>query len=894
MCVAGNGDVNAGRTGRGRAGGRRVNAGPKDPVERWFLGWSRGVRRRARLIVWLTPLVTVGLALYTARHLGVNTDTSSLVSQDLEYRRVYNAYQRAFPGGANELVVVIEGVTPDIAERALKALAAELATDSATFESVYAPGSGPFFDRHGLLYLPLDSLQALSDRLEGSSDLLRGLDARPTLDGLVEALDAAGDRVPILGLLTASAFAASEGRFEPVPWSVLLTGHAPAPEDRRRILTLRPRLSFENAIPGREALERVREAARRLGLTERAGVRVRLTGSVAIEAEELVTAISGVRRAGLLALVSVALILFLALRSARLILAALGTLVVGLVITGAFAAVAVGALNLISVAFTVLYIGLGIDYGIHLSLRYRARRAEGLDSGDALDAAVSQVGPSLALSALTTAACFYAFIPTDFTGVSELGLIGGTGMFVSFFVTLTVLPALLTVFPLRQVADSDGGERGLPGLGAFVRRWRGAILGGSALATLAALALLPGAEFDHNPLNLRDPDSESVVAYRALLADPVARPLSISVLRTDSASIARVADAVRPLDVVGGTRSIFDFVPAEQTPKLAILAHLGGRLGTSGTDDRASADPSASGPALVRLRDALSAYRWRGTAEERTAARRLFHVLLGWERRIEGWPEAERPAHARALEAAFLGALKGQVSRLRGAALAGPVTLESLPRDLRDRWVGRDGRYRVEILPSEPLVTNERLWRFVDSVRDVIPDATGQAVSELETGRVAAAAFRSGLLWAGLATVILLLGLLRNLRVVALVVGPLVLAAIWTAGLMSWLDLPFNFANVIALPLLLGIGVDNGIHMVHHAIIAPPGRTSDPMAASTSRAVLFATLTTMASFGNLAFATHVGMASMGKLLTIGMTCVLIATLVVLPALLVSWVRPESP
>jgi len=212
--------------------------------------------------------------------------------------------------------------------------------------------------------------------------------------------------------------------------------------------------------------------------------------------------------------------------------------------------------------------------------------------------------------------------------------------------------------------------------------------------------------------------------------------------------------------------------------------------------------------------------------------------------------------------------------------------------------VGKDGRYRIEILPSEPLVTNERLWSFVDDVRDVIPDATGQAVTELEAGRVASSAFRMGLLWASLATVILLLALLRNPRAVALVVGPLLLAAIWTAGLMSYFDLPFNFANVIGLPLLLGIVVDNGIHMVHHALGERPGE-SGPMASSTSRAILFATLTTMASFGNLAFAPHVGMASMGKLLTIGMTCVLIATLVVLPALLeapgwISWVRRASP
>jgi len=864
----------------------------------------------------LTPLLTGGLALYTARTLGVNTDTSTLVSDDLEYRRVFKAFQNAFPGRADEIVVVIEGVTPGIADRAIRELAAELAADTTAFASVYAAGSDPFFDEHGLLYLTVDSLRALRDRLEGAAGLLRDLDAHPTLDGLAggleDAMDGSDDMVPILGLLTASAFAASEGRFAPVPWSVLMTGRAPEVGDRRRILTLYPRLDFDNAVPGREALARVRGAARRLGLTERAGVQIRLTGSIAIEAEELVSAVSGARQAGLLALVSVALILFLGLRSRRLIFATLATLAVGLVFTAAFAAAAVGTLNLISVAFTVLYIGLGIDYGIHLSLRYRARMAEGSSPGDALDAAVSEVGPALALSALTTAACFYAFIPTDFTGVSELGLIGGTGMFVSFLVTLTLLPALLTVFPLRGVVGAKEGPGGLPGLSAFIQKWRRPILVTTVLATAAALALVPGIRFDYNPLNLRDKGSESVIAYRALLADPIARPLTISVLRADSAAISRIDDAVSPLEVVDGTRSIFDFVPADQAPKLAILRDLARVLGPGEPATEASASgasasgASASGASatpvadssLAHLRGVLNEYRWRGTPEARAAALRLYHVLGMWERRVDGWPEAQRGPQMRALEAAFLGALTDQIGRLRAAAAAQPVTLESLPSDLKDRWVGRDGRYRIEILPAVPLITNERLWSFVDDVRAVIPDATGQAVTELEAGRVASTAFRMGLLWASLATVILLLALLRNPRAVALAVGPLVLAGIWTAGVMSYFDLPFNFANVIGLPLLLGIGVDNGIHMVHHALSTRAGG-STPMAASTSRAVLFATLTTMASFGNLAFAPHVGMASMGKLLTIGMTCALVATLVVLPALLeapglISWVRRASP
>jgi len=897
-----------------------VSEGPPDSVERRFLAWSRRVRRRAGPILVAAPVVVGLLAFYAVRHLSVSTDTSSLVSEHLPYRQVYNEYRRVVPEG-DELVVLVEGRTPGLADRATRRLVEALSGQDDVFESVYAPGLGPFFERTALLYLPLDSVETLVERVEAAAPLLRTLDADPTLAGLSAALDealaadpagrSASDRdlAPVLALLTGGAYAASEGRLDPVPWEALVLGRMPGPGDLRRTVTIRPRLTFENAVPGRASMERVRQAVRDLGLVERNGVTVRLTGSVAIEAEELVSAVGAVRSSGLLALASVAVILFVALRSFRLIAASLVTLVAGLLATAACAAGAVGSLNLISVAFAVLYIGLGIDYAIHLILRYRTLRAGGAASDEAVDGAVAGVGPSLGLSALTTAACFFAFIPTDFTGVSELGIIGGAGMFISLVATLTLLPAILSVVPPLRIGGGTAAG-GLPELGAAIRAARVPIVAVAAIATVGALFLLPRARFDHNPLNLRDPESESVVAYRSLLADPVAKPLSVSVLREDTAGIRAVAERVAGSPVVDGIRSLLDFVPTDQAAKIEALRRLAAVLpdgrpaspaggGASG-GARPGGTPSAGGvspgdpeAALARIRTSLNALRWVGSPDERMRARQLFHVLGAWERRLAAWPEADRAAHYAALEAQLVGTLDEQIARLRSAAHAEPVSLASLPAELRERWMSTDGRYRVEILPTEPLIETAELARYVSGVRELVPDATGSAVSELETGRVAASAFRRALTLAGVVTVVLLAVLLRNVRAVALVVGPLLAAAAWTTALTVLLDLPFNFANVIALPLLLGVGVDNGIHMVHQAGIGRGGG-SDPMRASTSRAILHASLTTMASFGNLAFADHVGMASMGTLLTIGMTCVLVATLVVLPALLPPTSEADQP
>ncbi len=901
---------------------------PSARMERALSRWAELVIRRSSGILAVTAALTLGLGVYTARNLGVDTSTEGMVSDDLGFRRTYLALQEAFPRERDQLLILVEGETPELAEDGARALVGALAADTVRFESVYQPGGGEFFERNALLFMETDSLATLVDRAEAVAPWLLELERDPTLTGLaatlasvleerserrgaggVSRVDEAEDLSPLLGLLAASAFAASESRFEPVSWQTLFQGRLPTAFERRRTILVVPRLDDDDGLRARRALERVRELARELGLVERAGVRVSLTGRVAIEHEELVSALGGARQAAGLALLVVTAILYMGLRSTRLILSALSTLLVGLIGTGAFAAAAIGELNLISVAFAVLYIGLGIDYAIHLSLRYRKLRRTGEPNDVAITGAVHEVGSSLVVSAVTTAACFYAFVPTDFAGVSELGVIGGTGMFISLLVTLTVLPAALARFPLSpaekgEQAPGPTGEAvdsGLPGLGRSVRRWRRAIIGVAGVLTIVAIVLLPRARFDSNPLNLRDPDAESVRAYRTLLGDTLAQPMTISVLRETPEAARATAARLEELELVRATRVLESFIPGERTPKTALLERLRSALGERPEPEAPSprAIPPAVTPAALgeeptgmtgpaaAIRDLealLIELRWTATGQEADLARALYHLLRRWERVIEDWPEAARPAMHAWFERALVGSLSGRVQALRVATTPTPGGVEGLPTDLRDRWVGAGGQHRVEVIPREPLATSDQIARFVEAVRGVAPDATGAVVSEFETGRVAVGAFRGALLWAVAATSVILVVLLRSALGAALVVIPLLAAGVWTGGVTGLIGLPFNFANVIALPLLLGVGVDNGIHMVHRSRRVL-GIGGDPLATSTARAVFYSTLTTMAGFGNLAFATHVGLASMGRLLTLGMLCVLGATLLVLPALL---------
>lgn len=864
----------------------------KTLVARVLRSWSQMVRQRRLVVLLITCILTVGGLVYTARTLGVTTDTSSVVSDELRWRQIYSDFQEAFPSLQNELVVLVEANTPDLADDGARRLATALKADTSIFESVYQLDGGAFFDSYGLWYLNPDTLSALVERVNTASDLLSTLEQNLTLQGLATVLDSvardtgaasynSGEEsglAPVLGLLAASTFAATEGSFAPVPWSILFAGRPAVTSEQRRIISARPRMAFANKVPGREAMDRIRQVSRDLGLTERNGVSVQLTGKVAIETEELETAVKGVRQTGLLAGGSVALILFVALRSVRLILGCLAALVTGLVATSAFAAFAIGQLNLISVAFAVLYVGLGIDYALHLCMRYRAHLATGSTNATAVDNAVVEIGPSLALSALTTAACFLTFITTDFTGVSELGVIGAVGMVFSFFVTLTVLPAFMATFPSASPAVLV--SEGLPRLAKKIDGSRKVVLFMATVTAAATLLLLPRVTFDDDPLNLRDPNSESMTAYRTLSSDSMAQPLTISVIAENALEASVAAKKLDALPEVRGTLRLADFVPREQLSKRRLLRELASQLPSP--VPTIQSDVSGS-DVVAQLAKSVNEIRWVGSDEERMIARQLYHVLRRWERHSEGWAPSDQSLHLAKLETALMGSLKDGLIRLRQSAEAEPVSEATLPNDLKRRWVTEDGRQRVEVTSAVPLTTTDETRRFVKAVRSADPGATGEAVSQVETGRVAVAAFQQALLAAGLITMVLLVLLLRSAKDAAIVVGPLVLAAVWTGALVVLFDLQFNFANVIALPLLLGVGVDNGIHMMHHARSRPS--SPNPLKSSTSRAVLFASLTTIASFGNLAFSVHVGMASMGRLLTLGMICVLIATLVVMPALL---------
>jgi len=868
--------------------------------------WVAFVSRYAWQTVLLTLLLTVFLGNYTIHHIGINTDASKMISEKLPWRQNYLSYKEKFPQFFGEIAIVVEGDTPGLADNAADTLTERLRGESALFKSVYEPGGSDFFRRNGLLYMSADKLEDLSDHLAEVQPFLGSLMADQSLGGFFSMLTTAMDAVekgdvgegfelaPVLNGIRDAGSAALEGRFYRLSWQDLMLGKKSDPGRRRRFIVVQPRLSFSELFQGESAMVKIRALVKELSLDREHGVRVRLTGSVALANEEFKSVSQGAGFASIAALIAVLIILFVALRSIPLLLSSFITLICGIIFTAAFAAFAVGSLNMISMAFAVLYIGLGIDYAIHLCLRYRELVLTGCRHDEAIINAARDVGASLVLCTLTTAAGFYSFIPTAYSGVSELGLISGTGIFISLVVSLTLLPALISLRPLRATGASASLEK-LPrgGLMAVARQRRLPIMVFLTIVGMGGVALLGRVSFDGNPMNLRDASMESVATFNDLMQEPGSSPLTIVAVK-DKDSVREAAKRLKGLALVDKAVSIEDFIPNNQEEKLDIIEELsmlmGPELDMAGRDGggvAAHKDNPDKLSALKGLEAALARYeddKGVSTAE-RSAAKAARLVLASLETRLREMEPRDRELAMNEFEKSLLASLPERLKVLQTSLSAEPVTFRDLPTELLHHWVGKNGERLLKVFPKKNISDPQNLADFVRAVRAVEPSATGLPIVIVESGRTVVKAFEQAFSYALIFIIIILLLLLRNVKETALVLLPLIYAGILTGAATVLLRIPFNFANIIALPLFLGIGVDNGIHVVHRARSGASTLTDGLLSSSTSRAVFYSALTTVISFGGLAFSRHRGMASMGHMLIIGIVLTVIATLFVLPLLL---------
>ncbi|MBT5013609.1 MAG: MMPL family transporter [Rhodospirillaceae bacterium] len=850
----------------------------------WLVRWVDGAHRRALAVVSAALLMTVLALAFVAQSMSINTDTSDMLSPELEFRRLSGELSDAFPQFSDNLLVVIDGDTPDLADDAAMRLAVRLRQNPDVFGNVYDPGGDAFFRKNGLLFLDVDELADLGDRLAEAQPFLGVLWRNPGMVGLFDMLSlmidendkADGVALPIGKALESVAEiveAQNAGKFAQLSWRNLMdadddTGNAGGPY--RRFIELQPRLDFSSLQPAETAMTAIRNLATELNIDADHGVGLRLTGSAALADEELASVERGMGLAGIVSLVLVLGLLAMGLRSVRLVAVTLATLLMGLVWTAAFALLALGELNLISVAFAVLFIGLSVDFGIHFVMRYMEDINNALPHSEALGHAASGVGGALSLSAIAAAIAFYSFLPTDYIGLAELGLIAGTGMFIALAANLTVLPALLTLVQVKPQSGTAAMTVKLPSASPRI------VISIAVLLGIGAALLARDVHFDFDPMNLRDPGTESVSTILDMMKDSDTSPYNITVLADNLDGAVALGRKLETLPGVDGVRTIADYVPDGQDEKLEIISDLASFLSPSlaaRTEPR-KVENVERRVAFGRLFENLQRLTFSAKAgDAKKSASRLLTAFAAMA-------DPSDSAALDELEHRLLASLPASIENLKLSLTAAAVDLQDLPQSIRAREITTDGGTRVVVTPFEDLTDRDALSRFVAAVRAIAPNATGSPVVIFEAGNTVVDAFQTAAVIAIVCIAALLFIIFGNLVQPLLVFAPLMLAAVLTLGASVLLDVPFNFANVIVLPLLFGLGVAGGIHLVMRR-----DRDGDVMATSTPRAIVYSALTTIGSFASIALSGHPGTASMGVLLTAALILTMAATLLVLPALM---------
>ena len=871
--------------------------------------------RRPLLVLTVCMAAAFASAGFAAMRLEYHTQRNDLLSADRECQKRWQRYLDAF-GNDEDMVVVIRGEDRMRMSAAADAVADRLAAHPELFDRVFHRVDLRPLRARSLLYLPTDEIAAIDRRLDGMAPLLgrlapvgwRALSVHALVAQAGVALQARASGTELspadrdlLAQIPAVLDAAASTLHDPTaysnPWSLggrrdpaaerLLTEpqYFFTPDGKLALVLARPRMASQSFTPAKAAAD----AARAILADVRRDfpdLELGLTGLPVLESDEMAASDTDTTRASLLALAGVAVLYFLVYRGFRYPLLTVGTLLVGTAWAIGWATLTIGHLNILSATFAVMLIGLG-DYGVLWVARYDECRRLGQDHAAALLSTAGQSGPSILTAAATAALAFMATMLADFRAVAELGWIAGCGVLFCAVACLTFLPAALTIIervrshrsiePTHQHkslnATTLSGPVPPPIFLPLLARKPGLVMLAGFVLLLIATGAASRVQYDPNLLNMQANGLDSVAWEGELVRHAAGATWDSLSIAGDRNTALDLKSRYEQLPGVGRVVEAASLVPEDQYQKLPLVASVSRKL--SGVPDQipepfptpvselrrllerpefSICDPAIAAPA-TRLRNVL------GELSDPIAAARLhaFDCRLAID-------------------------LAADLRTLRDVADPTPIALTDLPAAFRERYVGQNGEFLVRAFATEDLWEYAALERFTAAAATVDPTATGKTFRTLEGLRQMRSGFeRAGML--ALAVIVAVLWLdFRRPRTILLGLFPLVLGVLATLGVMGLCDLPLNPANLIALPLIVGVGVDNGVHVLHDYASKPAG-TLYRLGAATGRGIAVAGLTTVLGFGTLAFAGHRGLAGLGLVLGLGVTFCMIAALVILPALL---------
>jgi hopanoid biosynthesis associated RND transporter like protein HpnN len=842
------------------------------------------------------PFYAIGAALlllaaslyHIATSFEMTTDTGALISPDTAWRQNEDKVTQAFPQTVDAISVIIDGKTPELAAGAAEKITAALNADDKNFSSAVRPDAKEYFARQGMLFSALPDIKSMTARLVEAQPLLGGLAYDPTLHGIAQSLataaegaadepenTAATDLQRPLTKLDEAISASLDGKFIPFSWQQLFANaNGSLTPPMRTIVLAYPHLDYGALKPGEAAVDAIHDAAKKLKLDEAHGVKVGVTGEAPLADEEFGTIEDSMGPIGGIMAVAILVTLWFATRSAKTMTAIAISIVAGVVMTTAAGLLAAGRLNIISIAFIPLYVGLGVDFGIQLSVRFNAERRSGASVIEALERAADAIGGSILLAAAAIVLALAAFLPTAYIGLAELGVISGIGMVIALILNLTLLPALLVLLKPGVPAKEVGFAKAAP-VDRWLERNRKPVLWSFVIAMIASIAALPLVKFDFNPLHLRDPGTPAMRQLADLMRDPDRTPNTLSVLAPNLAQAHVIADRLAKLPEVRDAITIDSLVPEDQPAKLAVIEDAALLLdpAINPFDLAPEADDAAT---IAALGKASAQLRRLETARPGPLGFAAAKLAATFDRLAQASPEARAKVGTLLTEPLVI-----TLNQIRLSLQPSAVSRETMPADISKDWITAKGEAMVSIMPKGDSTNNEVLERFTRAVREVAPTASGMPISTQEAAWTISRAFIEAGIIALILVSLLLFAVLRSVREVAFTLAPVVLSGFLTLGSCVVIGQPLNFANIIAFPLLFGVGVAFHIYFV----MAWRGGTGDLLQTSLARAVVFSALATGSAFGALWISDHPGTASMGLILMISLIWTLICALIFEPALL---------
>ncbi|MFA6822855.1 MAG: MMPL family transporter [Geobacter sp.] len=871
-------------------------------------------------VLAIALLLSIMAVAYTATNLKFLTGRDDLMPKHAPFQQDYQAYRASF-GDQEEIAIVVESDDPALTSRFSDRLYARLSQEPRLFLELLYPGGMPYFRQNGLLFMPLEELQQLAQTIELAAPVLQQLAGDPSIKTLFSSLSDQIDdyllnptpaklqRLSFMLTTLDKGLGGFDGTNATLSMDALLSGSVDGTPSalensgRQQVIAIRPLKQPGSFVPAEQAIKKVRAELELLrNDTAFRGVTAGITGVPVLEYEEMATSMQDMKLASILSLLLTALLLLFAFRGMRTMLAAMVALLCAIAVAFGLATLLVGHLNILSMAFAVMLLGLGVEYGIQLVLRHQELLQQQPFEEALLESLHSNLRPIL-LAFATTALAFLTFLLTDFRGIAELGLIAAVGVGVCFLATFTVLPAMLVLVHKGHGSGGTGHKterHGAPGTGHGIARLFARprlIVAATSLLALAGAVALPRVPFDFNLLNLQAKGLESVhYAYQLMRSKENSGYFGVSIAN-DRDEALRLTKRFEALPSVDHVVSLPALVPNQQPAKLAELQRIKQVMAT------VQPAPYQENLQLLELPGVFERFHERvAFLVKRLEQQKLpeagpANAFLTTLDRFFSGLEKEKDGNALAMlretQQRMFAPLPEKLALLKESLNARQVTEADIPAILKQRFIGKDGRLLLQIAPKEEIFNEQPLAAFVTQIKSVDPHATGEPVSVYESFQILKQSYLQAFLYALGGVLLIMLLAFRSLRSTLLGMTPLVVGLLLMVGGMWLCGLRFNVANIIVMPLLLGVGIDSAIYIISRH---RRGEESPVQVATSSagRGVLLNALTILFSFGALMVARHQGVFSIGAVMSLGMTAIVLAFLLFLPALLLLLDRHRQP